>query len=310
MHEERFLQPEAIARTAQVMAKFAEVAKASGPASIRVVATSAAREALNRAELLATVKQVAGLDMEIISGEQEAEWVFGGVSSDPKLRGNPLLIVDVGGGSTEVILGDDSLVYYRRSFAIGALRLFELLKPADPPSAEDLAQCRATLHDFLHWEVAPELESALRPLRGILPQFVGTGGSAAVLARIISGKAEEPEDLDKSNSVKAKQVCGAVELLWSYSTERRLKINGLPGKRADVILTGAAVFEAFMTRFDFGQLTVSRRGLRHGVLLDHVAARANQLNVASCHSNFSTMNRPPETMFFPRTPPTASVAQV
>ncbi|MCI0540021.1 MAG: hypothetical protein L0Z50_32850 [Verrucomicrobiales bacterium] len=270
-HDNRSLKSESIERTAQVVASFATTARTFRPESLRVVATSAAREASNQAELRAAIESAAGVRAEIISGDQEAEWVFRGVSSDPKLAGSPLFIVDVGGGSTEVILGDGPIICYRGSFAIGALRLLELLKPADPPSAADLERCRATINDFLDWEVAPELKGVLSEIRGRTARLVGTGGSAAVLAWIISGR-RDPDDLDKSTCVKAKQVHDAVELLWRYSHAQRLKVDGLPTKRADVILTGAAVFEAFMTRFDFPQLTVSRRGLRHGVLLDSGAA--------------------------------------
>jgi exopolyphosphatase/guanosine-5'-triphosphate,3'-diphosphate pyrophosphatase len=305
-HGRGCLQSEAIARTAQVVAGFASIARAFRPDSFRVVATSAAREASNQAELINAIEQAAGLRTNVISGDQEAEWVFRGVSSDPKLAGTPLFIVDVGGGSSEVILGEQSSIYYRRSFAIGALRLFELLKPADPPSALDLAQCRAALNDFLHWEVAPELEPLLRAFRPRMPRLVGTGGSAAVLARIISAKAEKLADLDKSVFVKAKQVRIAVELLWSYSTEQRLKINGLPGKRADVILTGAAVFETFLTRFDFPQLTVSRRGLRHGVLLDSAGVGPSTITSSAQGVNPSQKNTTTEARFLSPTsrPPT------
>ncbi|MCI0535115.1 MAG: hypothetical protein L0Z50_07795 [Verrucomicrobiales bacterium] len=298
LHEAGRLQAEAIARTAQVIAEFANAAKALRPISTRVVATSAAREAENREELLAAVKKLAELEVEVISGDQEAEWVYDGVSSDPKLHGNPLLIVDVGGGSTEVILGDESTVSYRKSFPIGALRLFELLKPVDPPSPADLAQCRTTLDDFLHWEVRPELEPALRAVRQRTPRLVGTGGTAAVLARIIAGKGDEPDDLDKATSLRTKQIRDTLELLWSTSLAQRLKMDGLPSKRADVVLTGSAVFEAFMTRFDFPQLTVSRRGLRHGVLLSRPRAGGNLLDPTSRDFGRSLRVVPPSNSTF------------
>ena len=104
-YETHRLQPEAIRQTAQAVAEFAGRAGKFSPVSTRVIATSAARDALNAAELIAAIKASAGLPVEIISGEQEADWAFLGVTSDPALAGQPLLILDVGGGSTEFILG-------------------------------------------------------------------------------------------------------------------------------------------------------------------------------------------------------------
>ncbi len=196
--------------------------------------------------------------------------------------------MDVGGGSTEVMLGESSSVHYRRSFTIGALRLFELLKPSDPPTAANLAHCRITVDDFLHWEVAPELDLALRGCRGRTMRLVGRGGTAAVLARTISGKPGELDDLDKSTCIRTRQVRDSVELLWSYSYEQRLKVRGLPSKRADVILTGAVISEAFMARFGFAQVTVSRRGLRYGVLLESNDAQKAQGKVSPVQFNRST----------------------
>src|SRR5262245_30002819 len=126
-YETHILQPAALAATAQAVAVFAKQAADIGAQSVRVFATSAARDAKNPGELLRAVEAACGLRVEIISGEQEAEWAFRGVTSDPALARQPLLLLDVGGGSTEFILGQGEHKHFRQSFPLGAVRLMETL---------------------------------------------------------------------------------------------------------------------------------------------------------------------------------------
>ena len=105
-----------------------------------MLATSAARDAVNRASLIEAIERASEVKVEIISGEQEAELVFRGVATDPQLDGRRLLILDVGGGSTEFIVGAGKHHQFSESFDIGTVRLLERLRPADPPSKEQRAK--------------------------------------------------------------------------------------------------------------------------------------------------------------------------
>src|SRR5882672_10270078 len=118
-YETHRLQPDAIDATAKAVAQFSEIAKKNQAGSIRVVATSAARDTINPGELSSAIETASGLKMEIISGEQEADWVFQGVTSDPALAREPLLLLDVGGGSTEIIAGQGTHKYFSQSFPLG-----------------------------------------------------------------------------------------------------------------------------------------------------------------------------------------------
>ena len=122
-YETHRLQPEAIDATGKAVGQFSETARRYQATSIRVIATSAARDAVNSAELSAAIEKASGLKMEIISGEQEAEWVFQGVTTDPSLAHEPLLLLDVGGGSTEFIVGQGEQKYFSRSFPLGTVRV-------------------------------------------------------------------------------------------------------------------------------------------------------------------------------------------
>jgi len=120
--------------------------------SIRVIATSAARDAVNPTDLTSAIERVCPVTVEIISGDQEAAMVFRGVANAPDLAREPLLLLDVGGGSTEFILGLRGQPHFCRSFPLGVLRLLEAFPPADPPAAGQLAACRTWVAEFLNRE--------------------------------------------------------------------------------------------------------------------------------------------------------------
>jgi exopolyphosphatase/guanosine-5'-triphosphate,3'-diphosphate pyrophosphatase len=261
------LQRPAIEHTAQAVRDFAQEARSLRAGSIRVIATSATREAVNQAELLAAIQQVAGLPVEVISGAQEAEWVYRGVTSDPRLAGQPLLILDVGGGSTEFIVGDDTRARFGHSFKLGAVRLLEQIRVSDPPAAGELAQCRRQLRQLFETEIAPVLRPVLASLNGAAVRLVGTGGSATILVAMELALSGFDRSRIEARELSLAEVSGWLERLWSLPIAQRRQLPGLPPQRADVILTGAAIYEAVMETFGFTRLRVSTRGLRFAAVM-------------------------------------------
>ena len=146
-YETHRLQAEAIGATAKAVAGFTAIARESQAASIRIIATSAAREAVNRDELTSAIEQASGLKVEVISGEQEAALGFQGVTTDPQLAQGPVLLMDVGGGSAQFVFGCDGQAQFSHSFPLGSVRLLETLPCSDPPKPAELAACRAWLKD-------------------------------------------------------------------------------------------------------------------------------------------------------------------
>jgi exopolyphosphatase/guanosine-5'-triphosphate,3'-diphosphate pyrophosphatase len=267
-YETHRLQPAAIARTAEAVAQYAVVARGHGAAHLRVIATSAARDAQNSADLAAAIRHAASLPLGIISGDQEAAWAFQGVLTNPALANGPLLLLDVGGGSAEFILGRNGQSHFRQSFPLGSVRLLEKFPPADPPAPEELPRCQAWLKDFLGREVGPQLLPALRrEAAGAALRLVGTGGSASVLGTMTAGLTEFDRDRIEAVCLSREQLRDRVEELWRLPLERRRQIPGLPANRADVILMGAAIYEAIMAQFDLAELRLSTRGLRFGAVL-------------------------------------------
>jgi exopolyphosphatase/guanosine-5'-triphosphate,3'-diphosphate pyrophosphatase len=264
-YSSRRLQRPAIAMTAEAVAEFSKTATELGAAKARVIATSAARDAINVDELYDAIHRGCGLTMEVISGDKEADWVFRGVTTNPKLARSPVLILDVGGGSTEIIVGDNAVPQFRSSYSLGTVRLLEQLHPGDPPGLRALMKCRVWLRDFLKAEVAPLLKPALNAQRPA--RLVGTGGTATILARIKLKMSDFDRDKIEATSLTLENVRSELEAQWQMTQAQRQNIVGLPPNRSDVILTGAAIYEAIMEQFGFDGLTVSTRGLRYWALL-------------------------------------------
>jgi exopolyphosphatase/guanosine-5'-triphosphate,3'-diphosphate pyrophosphatase len=263
----RRLQPDAIRSTARTVAEFTAKAKQLGAPSIRALATSAARDAVNGAELAATILTASGLTIEIISGEQEAELAFRGAMTLSGLAGRPFLLLDVGGGSTEFIVSDGNQVRFRQSFELGTVRLLESFKPADPPTPKDWFRCSGVLRSFLSTEIGEALTPPLKDLPRESLLLVSTGGTATILARMEKRMEGYDRAQIEATLLSLAQVRAHRYRLWCLPLAERCRIIGLPAERADVILFGVAIIEAVMDQFSFSQLQVSTRGIRFGALL-------------------------------------------
>jgi exopolyphosphatase/guanosine-5'-triphosphate,3'-diphosphate pyrophosphatase len=275
-YETHRLQPEAIRATAGAVAEFAAAAREARATSVRVIATSAAREAVNRDDLTSALEQVSGLNVEVISGEQEAALGFQGVATDPKFARGPVLLLDVGGGSAQFVFGRDGRALFSRSFPLGSVRLLETMPCSDPPKPAELASCCAWLKEFLNREVRPTFQDAgaRLPQRGegrapLLDkaQLVGVGGTVSILGCMEAELTTFDRARLEATRLTVARVSWHLERLWSLPLEQRKKIVGLPKNRADIILMGVAIYHAIMEAFGFPDLRISTRGLRFAALL-------------------------------------------
>ena len=268
-YETHRLQAEAVTRTARAVASLAGKARGLQAASIRVIATSAARDAKNPGDLTAAIQAAAGLATEIISGEQEAEWSFQGVTSEARFAGSSVLILDVGGGSTEFILGHDRTRLLARSFPLGTVRQLETFPVSNPPTAAEFATCRDGLQAYLRAEVQPQLAAVLPSpaLPGPL-RLVGVGGTTSLLGRMELQLTSFDRAAIEGVQLNLDRIRTLRDQLWSLPLAQRQALPGLPANRADVILTGIAIYTAVMEVFAIPQLSISTRGLRFAAVLD------------------------------------------
>jgi exopolyphosphatase/guanosine-5'-triphosphate,3'-diphosphate pyrophosphatase len=207
------------------------------------------------------------LKTEIISGAREAEWVFQGVTTDPELARHPLLLLDVGGGSTEFIVGGGGKKHFGHSFPLGTVRLMEQFPHSDPPARSEFNACRDWLKNLLHAEIRSQLAPALKNESGEI-WLVGTGGTTSILARIEHKLDRYDREKIERTTLDFDRMVAHRKKLWRLPLAERKEIPGLPKLRADVILTGVLIYETVMAEFGFKQLRVSTRGLRFAAVME------------------------------------------
>jgi exopolyphosphatase/guanosine-5'-triphosphate,3'-diphosphate pyrophosphatase len=279
--ESRILSAEAIARTADVVAAFHAEALRLGATRIGLLATAAARDARNAGELRDALFARTGLNLRILSGATEAEMGFRGVCTQDNFAHGPVLVTDLGGGSTEFIVGRDGSRKYSRSFPLGAVRLLETLRPPADPTPDDLARCRDHVNGFFRDQVLPEVAPALKDAssREGPARHIGVGGAASILARMAAGLVDFDRDRIEATPLSAADLTRWVERLWSLPLEKRRQVPGLPPERADVMLTGAVVHESILLQLGLPALWVSTRGLRFAALLEPVPEPDSEFSV-------------------------------
>jgi len=178
-----------------------------------------------------------------------------------------LLLLDVGGGSTEFILGHGTKKSFAHSFPLGTVRLMEKFPLSDPPTRGEFTACHDWLKNFLRAEVRPQLGPALQ-LESEKIQLVGTGGTTSILARIEKKLDRFDREKIEQTVLTFEQVVARRKNLWSLPLAGRKEVPGLPKARADVILTGVLIYEMVMAEFGFEQLRISTRGLRFAAVMD------------------------------------------
>jgi exopolyphosphatase/guanosine-5'-triphosphate,3'-diphosphate pyrophosphatase len=246
VNESKRLSHTAIARTIQAIGDFLGEARRLGAQDVQALTTSAARDAVNRSEFLEGVLCQCGLEVQVITGEREAELIFLGVSSDPEWSQDPILVLDVGGGSAEIIEGQAGRLELFQSLPLGALRLTEQFGEGK----------FAALCDYLRTTLGPAL--ARHSIRG--RRMIGTGGTGTTAARIACNV------VDRSTISQA-DLRTLVDRLRALPLVERKKVPGLPPERADIIVAGGAVFLVAMELLGATELTVSVRNLRYGALV-------------------------------------------
>ena len=253
------LQPEAIARTTEAVARFWARCQAEDVDEVVVTGTSVLRDARNSDEFRAALAVHVGADLEIIPGEEEARLAYLGVRRDPTLplEADALCVVsDVGGGSTELILGRDR-VRRMASLDVGSVRVTEEFLTDDPPSDSQVQQLREHLARVFEDAPAPD----------DMGWLVGVGGTITTLANIAAHQTTPVQQVH-GFLLTTECLCAEIELFASLALQDRREIAGLEPERAGVILGGALITERVMACYDRSELWTSTCGLRHGVFWD------------------------------------------
>jgi len=259
------ISQESMDLTCQVLRRFAAAYGKFEPAGIRAVATSAVRDAGNQRLFLEAASQALGTSVEIISGQEESRLIHMGVHSrwpHPKQR---ILIVDVGGGSAEFILGESGRLAAAYSKPLGAVRLMEVFIKHDPPTAEELHRLEQFIEEKL---AATATGSGSRRW----DRAIATSATAAAVVCAVHGVARMRRDSADRLRVTAAQLRAFYRRVAKCDLAARRKIAGVGPRRAEIIIPGAAVLRVAMDRFRLPSLYYSSAGLRDGIIAD-LAAR-------------------------------------
>ena len=251
------LDPDSAARTLDAIAEFTAKARELGAERIVGAATAALRDASDGSVFLADVKQRTGVALEIISGQVEAQLSYLSTRKGLGIRSTEkLLIVDIGGGSTELIRVDPEHVLEVVSLQLGSVRLTERIIHHDPPVASEEQTLRALIDNLLGelgWRVQPA-------------KLVGIAGTVTTLCAIQLGLGRYTAESVHGYPLKAAEIRRLIELLGSLPLEQRKQLPGMEPGRADVLFPGAVILERVMNYFECPEVIVSDQGVRWGLI--------------------------------------------
>ncbi|MGH8974718.1 MAG: Ppx/GppA phosphatase family protein [Acidimicrobiia bacterium] len=259
----KLLEPEAIKRGVDTLARFRRIADSFG-AEIHAVATSAVREAENRAEFLDAVSRDAGMAVEVISGTEEARLIHLGVLQSVPVFDQQVLVVDIGGGSTEFVVAKGGDVYDARSLKVGSIRITDRFFRKEPVKKKSISDARTFIRSYL----AP-----VRRMVAANDGFevaVGSSGTILNIAEMAAaGRGEEPRRQRANATFTADELAGVIDELASHGRARdRESVPGLDPRRADIILGGVLLLEQIFAALGIEEMVVSDFALREGVLFD------------------------------------------
>jgi exopolyphosphatase/guanosine-5'-triphosphate,3'-diphosphate pyrophosphatase len=260
------LLPEPMRRTAAAVAEFSRAARGWGAASVRIVATSAVREATNREEFVARVEAESGERVEVVSGEDEARLTLQGVASGLPGLTDSFVLFDIGGGSTEFVLARGGRPAAAVSLRLGVVSLQEEWGEPGPVSWERFARMRGLIERRLRDEVPDAIAGAGAS------ELVGTAGTVTTLAALDLALPGYDARRVHGHRIGRATVERQLARLGALDVAERGRLPCLEPGRADVIIPGIAICLATMARFGRDSLVVSDRGLREGILCELLGA--------------------------------------
>ncbi|NJL88719.1 MAG: Ppx/GppA family phosphatase [Coleofasciculaceae cyanobacterium SM2_1_6] len=264
------LKPELMERALASLSRCQQLAASYNADHIIAVATSAVREASNGRAFIQQIQQELNLSVDLISGQEEARRIYLGVLSGMELNNRPHIIIDIGGGSTELILGDNHEPRFLSSTKVGAVRLSAEYVTTDPISDQEYAYLHAYIQGMLERPV-DELKAFLG--KGELVQLLGTSGTIETLANIHAREnlGVVPSPLTGYQLTRP-DVADLLQRFRTLDHQQRCEIPGLSTQRAEIILAGTMILHTVMVMLDLDSLVIGERALREGIIVDWMLA--------------------------------------
>ncbi len=259
------LTPVAIERAFLALRQYRELAESHGVEQILTAATSAVREAPNGRQFVQAIQEQLALEVDLVSGPEEARLIYLGVLSGMAFGDTPHLILDIGGGSTELVLADGRDAIELTSTRLGAVRLQRDFVRQDPLPPERLSFLRA----FIQGSLEPAVERVRRHLpAGSEPMMVGTSGTAICMAALAAAEEERPPQRLQGYRVSRERIDRLVDQLVGLNLEQRKALPAINERRAEIIVPGALVLQQAMGMLQARELVISEQALREGLIVD------------------------------------------
>jgi len=249
------------ARGIRALEHYAEIIKKHKVDEVHAFATSAIRSADNGQEFADTVYKQTGIRINIIEGTEEARLICLGVRQCIQMTSRPVLIMDIGGGSTEFIIADKKNIYVRHSFDIGAARLLELFKPSDPVTSDEVLQVQKFLEDQL-----AELDVSIKKFP--VTKLIGSSGSFDTFAEMIGYRFHNRNVLKNVScyNFELSEYCELHDYLILSTTAQRKKMKGLIKMRVDMIVLASICTRFVLHRYSLNEMALSKFALKEGAL--------------------------------------------
>jgi exopolyphosphatase/guanosine-5'-triphosphate,3'-diphosphate pyrophosphatase len=257
------LSKKAIQRGIAAISKFALAARAAGAADVRAVATSAVREASNREEFLAAVRASSGVSIEVLSEMEEARLIHLGVTRGYPIGERTACIFDIGGGSTEFIIGDAHRPFFLHSVKLGSLRLYDQFLVDQHAAALGYRAMERHIREVLSSSAARFREHRFEVLLGTSGTVMGLAGVDAAGAGIAAQRAH-------GYVLRLERLRALQDAMVRMTPEERRKMPGMNPRRADIIVAGNALVIAVMELLERDELIVCERALREGLVVDYL----------------------------------------
>jgi exopolyphosphatase/guanosine-5'-triphosphate,3'-diphosphate pyrophosphatase len=253
----RNLQPESMHQVVEVLREYKSVISSHNVVKTIVCGTSAVREAKNKEEFRNLIHSEAGFDLEVLSGDDEAYWTYrGAISGIAGIR--KATVVDIGGGSTEITVGNDRSIVNFVSLDLGSVRLTERFFQTDPPTPLELQAANMCIDSMLVKASAFNFKDSI---------LVGVAGTATSLAVLAQGLKTFSIDAVTNYRLDIDTVNLLLQTLRAMPSEEIRRLTSMMEGRHDIITAGALILHEIMEHFNFKEMMVSERGVRYGLIL-------------------------------------------
>lgn len=246
---------EARNRAAEVLTKYAAILQEGNVEKVRAVATAALRTATNSAEVTATLQELLPCNIEVITGKEEATLTFTGSFIENGTSGTGVLI-DIGGGSTELVFAENNSIQHTLSIPVGVVNLRDTLLAEQPIPTSAIDAVRKIFHEAL----------APYPKFCAPERTVAVAGTPMAIAALLLGTSDSDIDILHNSEFSAVEIERISTILQQLSIQQLHSLPGVHERRADVLAVGAVILHIILQHVQSPQLTVSAKGLRHGVL--------------------------------------------